>query len=103
MNGYCDTLGHCFTFVFATSYRAINGFVGYLFNENYVQGAVIDISIFGIFEDIYAIVIHLIMVAVMLAVVINSFVMTKAEDSRQKEALSSACIICNIDRSRFNL
>jgi len=43
------------------------------------------------------------MVAVMLAVIINSFVMAKAEDSKQKEALSAACIICNIDRSRFNL
>ena len=43
------------------------------------------------------------MIAVLLAVVINSFVVTKADNAKQKEALSHACIICNIDRSRFNL
>ena len=31
VNGYCDTLGDCFTFVLFASFRAVNGFVGYLF------------------------------------------------------------------------
>ena len=103
VNGHCDTLGHCFEFLFAASFRAINGFVGYLFQEDFNQAALLSLSLFGVFEDIYAIVVHMIMISVMLAVVINSFVTAKAEGSKQKEALSGACIICNIDRSRFNL
>lgn len=41
VNGHCDTLGHCFSFVFSTSFRAINGFVGYLFQEDNTQQKVI--------------------------------------------------------------
>lgn len=37
--GYCNTLGQCFGFVFVTTYKAIGGFVGYLFVKN---GSVID-------------------------------------------------------------
>jgi hypothetical protein len=32
--GYCSTLGNCFGFVFVTTYKAVGGFVGYLFVKN---------------------------------------------------------------------
>lgn len=32
--GYCNTLASCFGFVFVTTYKAVGGFVGYLFIKN---------------------------------------------------------------------
>jgi len=85
VNNYCDTLGKCFSFVFSTTFLAINGFVGYLFQLHEQQKTpVFQISFFHVFENIYVIVIHLIMFAVMLAVIINSFIMAKTENHKQK-------------------
>jgi hypothetical protein len=78
-HGYCFSLGDCFNFVLASTFRSINGFVGYLFQLNETLGEItVNLTAFGIFQDLYAIVVHLIMTSVMLAVVINSFVVSQA-------------------------
>lgn len=102
-HGYCETLGNCFNFVLTATFRAINGFVGYLFQlDQPFDTNTVSISVFAIFSDLYAIVVHLIMMAVMLAVV-NSFVVAQAESAKQRETLSNSCIVCNLERASFNL
>ena len=43
------------------------------------------------------------MIAILLAVVIDSFTVNRAEKIKQNQCLSNACIICGIDRTRFNI
>jgi len=43
------------------------------------------------------------MIALILAIVIDSFTVARADKLKQAEYLSSSCIVCNIDRSRFNM
>jgi hypothetical protein len=38
--GRCATLGSCFGFVFVTTYKAVSGFVGYLFEIQLKDGTV---------------------------------------------------------------
>jgi hypothetical protein len=101
--GNCEKLGHCFAFVFSTTFLTINGFVGYLFQlDEQKRISQLRITPFEVFENLYVIVIHLIMFAVMLAVIINSFITARGDSARQKESLRGACLVCNIERSRFN-
>ena len=40
--GLCATLGECFGFVFVTTYKAVGGFVGYLFAKGGNQVDTVD-------------------------------------------------------------
>lgn len=40
--GLCNTLGECFGFVFVTTYKAVGGFVGYLFMKGESQITTVD-------------------------------------------------------------
>jgi hypothetical protein len=99
---YCDHLGECFSFIFLTTFKSIHGFVGFLFQQNLSQ---FDnrISLFSIFEDIYVILIYQIVIALILAIVIDSFTVDRAEKLKQIDNLSHACVVCNIEQSRFNI
>ena len=68
------------------------------------KNSVVDkqLSVFELFEDIYVIVIYQIIMALILAIVIESFTVSRAEKLKQIDSIKAACIICNIERSKFN-
>jgi hypothetical protein len=71
-----------------------------LFQKNSVVDK--QLSAFEIFEDFYVIVIYQIIMALILAIVIESFTVSRAEKLKQIDYIKAACIICNIERSKFN-
>lgn len=60
-------------------------------------------SAFELFEDIYVILIYDIITALILAVVIDSFTTSRVDKIKQMEHLNNACIVCGIERSKFNI
>ena len=98
--GYCNTLGACFGFVFVTTYKAVGGFVGYLFvkNGNQIQ----SVNFFQIFQDMYVVLIFQIFFALILAIIIDTFSLIRSEQSIRKQYLNGCCIVCNLDKTKFN-
>ena len=69
--GYCNTLGSCFGFVFVTTYKAVGGFVGYLFLLG--KGQIPTVHFFEVFQDVYVVLIYQIFFALILAIIIDTF------------------------------
>lgn len=97
---YCPTLGACFGFVFVTTYKAVGGFVGYLFEKGGSQ--IQPINFFEVFQDIYVVLIFQIFFALILAIIIDTFSTIRSEQSTRQEYLNSCCITCNLEKGQFN-
>lgn len=98
--GFCKTLGSCFGFVFVTTYKAVGGFVGYLFVKNGSQ--IQPVNFFQIFQDIYVVLIFQIFFGLILAIIIDTFSLIRTEQTARKDYLNGCCIVCNLDKAKFN-
>ena len=98
--GNCDTLGACFGFVFVTTYKAVGGFVGYLFLLG--KGEIPKVDFFEVFQDVYVVLIYQIFFALILAIIIDTFSLIRNEQTDREEYLNECCIVCNLDKTRFN-
>lgn len=98
--GLCTTLGSCFGFVFITTYKTVGGFVGYLFLKNGSQ--ITSVDFFEIFQDVYVVLVFQIFFALILAIIIDTFSLIRHEQTERKDYLNDCCIICNLDKIRFN-
>lgn len=98
--GYCSTLGKCFGFVFVTTYKAVGGFVGFLFLRSGAK--VPSVDFFEVFQDVYVVLIYQIFFALILAIIIDTFSLIRNEQTVRRDYLNSCCIVCNLDKTRFN-
>jgi len=58
--GKCESLSECFGFIYFTTFKAVHGFVGYIFEEQVNAGNPIShsLSFFELFEDVYVLLIY---------------------------------------------